>query len=159
MVVNNICKASCCYTGSFRSSEGHPLVLAGCSETMHWSQKHFALAVVSVGWPAHDNISSCHVQRVLELRALISCVVKVCFKGYSSLFLEGTEERSHSIELSYPVYHLWAQPFSQNGFSRCSTVLNYKIRFGRQFSAFGKVWVGTGVWKWLEDKLLRLIHT
>lgn len=78
VVANDICKASCCYTGLFHSSDGDPLLLAGCSETMDQSQKDFALAVVSVGWPTPDNISCC-VQRVLELRALISCVVKVLF--------------------------------------------------------------------------------
>lgn len=56
-----------------------PLLLVECSETMDQSQKDFALAVVSVGWPASDNISSCCVQRVLELRALISCMGKVLF--------------------------------------------------------------------------------
>lgn len=79
MVANDICKASCCYTGLFHSGEGHPLLLAGCSETMDQSQKDFALAVVSVGWASPDNISSCCVQRVLELRALMSCMVKVLF--------------------------------------------------------------------------------
>lgn len=126
IAINDICKAPWCYTGLFYSSEEDPLLLATCLKTMNQWQKDFALVVVSVGWPAPDNISSCCVQTLLELKALVSCNLHgqdFVLQGVVVYFWK--ELRSGHMALNSPILFITSKPspFPKMGFQDAALCL------------------------------------